>query len=339
MNTNYFCMAEENFSDIGRVGAIARLYEGTPFKPFADSGFETSGKGVVRTRSRIFLEGIDFNLVYFPLKHLGYKTVTAVTGELYAALSRPRTLDLRLGVSAKLDFAQVRELWSGVVAAAKEHGYKAVDLDLVPSVNGLTISVSASGDTAYVTEKRRPRPQTKDLLCVSGNLGGAFFGMRILEREMRRFDEEGTHPALEKYRMMIASYLKPEITPSLPALLEEADLLPSCGCLVTGGLAEAVKRLARATGLGAKVYADKIPFEGNSFELGKEMNIDPISAAMNGGEDYRLLFAVPILKMEKFRRDFQTFDIIGHLALPEVGTVLVSPDGVEFPLKAQGWED
>ena len=332
-------MAEENFSDIGRVGAIARLYEGTPFRPFRDTGFETSAKGVIRTRSRIFLEGIDFNLVYFPLKHLGYKAVTAVTGELYAALSRPRMLDLRLGVSAKLDFAQIRELWTGAVAAAKEHGYKAVDIDLVPSVNGLAISVSATGETACITEKRRPEPQTKDLLCVSGNLGGAFFGMRILEREMRRFDEDGIHPALEKYRMMIASYLKPEITPALPSLLEEADLLPSCGCLVTGGLAEAVKRLARATGLGAKVYADKIPFEGNSFELGKEMNIDPISAAMNGGEDYRLLFAVPILKMEKFRRDFQTFDIIGHLALPEAGTVLVTPDGVEFPLKAQGWEE
>lgn len=332
-------MAEETFSDIGRVGAIARLYEGTPFRPFRDTGFETSAKGVIRTRSRIFLEGIDFNLVYFPLKHLGYKAVTAVTGELYAVLSRPRTLDLRLGVSAKLDFAQIRELWTGAVAAAKEHGYKAVDIDLVPSVNGLAISVSATGETACITEKRRPEPQTKDLLCVSGNLGGAFFGMRILEREMRRFDEDGIHPALEKYRMMIASYLKPEITPALPSLLEEADLLPSCGCLVTGGLAEAVKRLARATGLGAKVYADKIPFEGNSFELGKEMNIDPISAAMNGGEDYRLLFAVPILKMEKFRRDFQTFDIIGHLALPEAGTVLVTPDGVEFPLKAQGWEE
>ena len=332
-------MAEENFSDIGRVGAIARLYEGTPFRPFEDTGFEASAQGVIRTRTRIFLEGIDFNLVYFPLKHLGYKMITAVTGELYAGLSRPRTLALRLGVSAKLDFAQVRELWSGAVAAAKEHGYKAMDLDLVPSVNGLTASVSATGETPCATERRRPEPQSKDLLCVSGNLGGAFFGMKILEREMRRFDEEGTHPALEKYRMMVASYLKPEITPGLPALLEDADLLPSCGCLVTGGLAEAVKRIARTTGLGAKVYADKIPFEGNSFELGREMNIDPISAAMNGGEDYRLLFAVPILKMEKFRRDFQTFDIIGHLARPDVGTVLVSPDGVEFPLKAQGWED
>ena len=332
-------MAEENFSDIGRVGAIARLYEDSPFKPFGDAAFETSGKGVIRTVGRIFLEGIDFNLIYFPLKHLGYKVVTAVTGELYAGLARPRTLTLRLGVSSKLDFAQVRELWTGVVTAAKEHGYKAVDIDLAPSLNGLAVCVSAAGETPSVTEKRRPKPQSKDLICVSGNLGGAFFGLQVLEREMRRFEEDKVHPDLEKYRMMVASYLKPEIAPAVPEQLEEADLLPSCGCLVTGGLADAVKRIARTTGLGAKVYADKIPFEGNSFELGREMDIDPVSAAMNGGEDYRLLFTIPILKMEKFRRDFQTFDIIGHLAQGEVGTVLVSPDGVEFPLKAQGWSD
>ena len=134
--------------------------------------------------------------------------------------------------------------------------------------------------------------------------------------------------------MMVGSYLKPELPVGIVAQLEDVDIFPSCGVLVTRGLSDAVKRIARQTGLGAKVYADKIPFEGNSFDLGRELDIDPVSAAMNGGEDYRLLFTVPILKLEKFRHDFQTFDIIGHLALPEVGTVLVSPDGLEHPLKA-----
>ena len=300
-------MAEENFSDIGRVEALARLYEGTPFHPAENLQFETDGKASVASASRMLLEGIDFNLVYFPLKHLGYKAVIAVTGELYAALARPRLLSVRLGLSAKLDLAQVREIWTGIVAAAKEHGYGNVDLDLGPSQNGLSISVSAVGETAFLTSKSRPRPQSKDLLCVSGNLGGAFFGLQVLA--------------------------------GIVAQLEETEIFPSSACLVTRGLADAVKRIARATGLGAKVYADKIPFEGNSFDLGRELDIDPVSAAMNGGEDYRLLLAVPILKLEKFRHDFQTFDIIGHLALPEAGTVLVSPDGLEHPLKAQGWKD
>ena len=115
--------------------------------------------------------------------------------------------------------------------------------------------------------------------------------------------------------------------------------MPSAGYLVDRGLSDALKRLSRDTGLGAKIYTDRIPFEGQSFEVAKKLGIDPVSAAMNGGEDYRLLFTIPILKAESFRRDFQTFDIIGHLAMPDAGTVLVTPDGAELPLKAQGWPE
>ena len=149
-------MAEETFSDLGRVEAIAKLYEGTPYRPFQSSWFETSGKGYITTQSRTFIEGVDFDLVYFPLKHLGYKCVTAVTGELYAELSHPRTLDLRLGISSKLDFRHIKEVWEGVVTAAREHGFKQVGLDLVPSPNGLVISISATGETSLLTAKRRP---------------------------------------------------------------------------------------------------------------------------------------------------------------------------------------
>lgn len=332
-------MSDERFSDLGRVEAIARLYESTPYKPYSAPVFETEGKAGVISASRIFLEGIDFDLVYFPLKHLGYKCVTAVTGELYAGFSHPRTLSVRIGVSAKLDFNDIKELWEGMVSAAKEHGFAGVDLDLAPSRNGLMISVSASGETSFLTLKRRPAPKSKDLICVSGNLGGAYFGQRIMERAKADFNANGAQPELEKYKMMVSSYLKPEISPETVDLMERQEIIPSAGYLVTMGLADAVKRLSRDTGLGAKLYASMIPFEGNSVELGKEINVDPVSAAMNGGEDYRLLYVIPILKLEEFRRDFQTFDIIGHLALPEVGTVLVTPDGVELPLRSQGWKD
>ena len=175
-------MKEETFSDLGRVEAISRLYEGTPYKPFQDNRFETDGKSFVTSQSRTFMEGVDFDLVYFPLKHLGYKCVTAVTGELYASFSHPRTMDIRLGISSKLDFAQIRELWSGVVAAAKEHGYKKVGLDLLPSPNGLTVSVSCVGETSLLMGKRRPAAKSMDLICVSGNLGAAYLGFQVLER-------------------------------------------------------------------------------------------------------------------------------------------------------------
>ena len=307
-------MAEENFSDIGRIEAISRLFEGTGYAPESICRYGASGKNHNVAASRVFLEGTDFDLTYFPLKHLGYKSVISVTG--------------------------VKEIWSGIVTASREHGYSSLALDLIPSRNGLCIAVSAAGELLSLTEKRRTRAKSMDLVCISDNLGAAFMGMQVLEREKKRFEstkDDSAQPDLSEYRHLVGAYLKPELNPSTVSQLEEAEIIPSHGYLVTRGLSDAVKRLSRDSGLGVKIYVDKIPFPGKMFDLGKEMNIDPVSAALNGGDDCRLLFTVPIGKHDKFRHDFQTFDIIGHLARPDVGTVLVTPEGVELPLKAQGW--
>ena len=335
-------MTEETFADLGRVEAISRLYEGTPYKPFRSGWFETSGKAYVTTHARTYIEGIDFDLTYFPLKHLGYKCVVGTTGELYAEFSHPQTMEIRLGVSSKLDFRHIKEVWEGIVAAAKEHGYKQVGLDLTPSPNGLFVSVSVTGETSLLMGKRRPAAKSMDLICVSDNLGAAFMGFQVLEREKRNFEKSGdakAQPKLEDYKHLVGAYLKPQINPQIIKAMEDAEIMPSFGYLVTRGLADTVRRLVRDSGMGAKIYVDKLPFAGKTFELGKEMNIDPISAALNGGEDYRLLFTIPIGKHDKFRHDFQTFDIIGHLAKPEVGAAVVTPDGVELPIKAQGWKN
>lgn len=335
-------MAANTFDDYGKVQAIDLLFKDSGFRREDGNGFEPAAGSLVRTASRVFVEGIDFDLTYFPLKHLGYKSVVAAVGELYAGLSHPRTLNVRLGVSAKLDFGHIKDLWLGITTAAKEHGVKALDLDLVPSPNGLFISVSATGEELKLTRGRTVKARSMDLVCVSGSLGAAFLGQQILEREKKIFSQtkdDSVQPQLEKYKMLVGSYLKPELNASVVERLEEAQIYPSNGFLVSQGLSDAVKRLERESGLGVKIYADKIPFEGNSFSSGKELDIDPVSAAMNGGDDFRLLFTIPILSAEKFRRDFQTFDIIGHLAQPEVGSVLVSPDGLEHPILAQGWND
>ena len=287
----------------------------------------------------MFLEGLDFNLVYFPLKHLGYKCVVSTVGELYARMAHPKLLNVVLGVSAKLDFEQVKELWLGITVAAKEHGFEAVALDLQPSANGLYVSVAVTGETLLLTDKRRMAAKSKDLICVSGSLGAAYLGLQVLERGAKEFTEKGAQPDMSAYRMLVGEYLRPSLDAGVVSHLEDLEIYPPYGYFVTRGLADAVKRLTRDSGLGAKIYADKIPFEGNSFALGKELDLDPVSAAMNGGDDNRLLFVVPILHLEKFRRDFQTFDVIGHLAQPEVGDVLVTPEGVEFPMKSQGLPD
>ena len=334
-------MTEETFSDLGRVEAIAKLYEGTGYKPFESSRFETSGKSYITSHSRSFIEGIDFDLIYFPLKHLGYKCVTAVTGEIYADFSHPRTMDVRLGISSKLDFKHIKEVWEGISTAAREHGYKNESLDLSPSPNGLAISVSSIGETSNLMDKRRPAAKSMDLICISDNLGAAYLGFQVLEREKKAFEKSGdtkAQPKLDDYKVQVGAYLKPQITPGIIELMEKEEIIPSYGYLVTRGLADTIKRLVRDSGLGAKIYVDRLPFAGKTFDLGKELDIDPLSAALNGGEDYRLLFTIPIGKHDKFRHDFQTFDIIGHLAKSEVGAALVTPDGVELPMKAQGWK-
>ncbi len=329
----------DSFSDIGRIEAIDQLYRLSAYNPVSGLSFLSAKGGRIVTASRMYLEGIDFNLVYFPLKHLGYKCVVGTVGELYAALAHPRLLNVVLGISAKLDFPQIKELWLGITVAAKEHGFEAVNLELQPSGNGLYISMSATGETSLLTDKRRMAAKSKDLICVSGSLGAAFLGMQVMERGAKTFQKTGEQPDMNQYKMLVGAYLRPELDASVVERLEDVEIYPSYGYFVTRGLSDALKRLTRDSGLGAKVYADKIPFEGNSFQLGKELDMDPVSAAMNGGDDNRLLFVIPILHLEKFRREFQTFDIIGHLAQPSAGTVLVTPEGLEFPVKAQGWPE
>lgn len=336
-------MEKKNFSDIGKIEAIKLLFEESPFKQADGTSYLCGEKGgVIRTASKLWLEGIDFDLTYFPLKHLGYKSVVGTVGELYASLARPQSISVRLGISAKLDLPQVSELWNGICTAAEEHHIKRADLDLVPSRNGLDISIVISGITSPEVAENRKSASSKDLICISGNVGASFLGMSLLEQEKKKFEKAGEltgQPDLEKYKMLVASYLKPEIDPDIVSQLGDSGIISPYGYLVNRGLADAARRLNRDSGLGVKLYTDKIPFEGNSFEVGKKLNIDPVSAALKGGDDYRLMFVIPMSAYETFRHDFQTFSIIGHLAQPEVGTVLVTHEGVELPVHAQGWNN
>ena len=232
----------ESFSDIGKVDVPGLTYT-------------AANGGKVHTAARMFLEGIDFNLVYFPLKHLGYKCVVGTVGELYASLAHPKLLNVILGISSKLDFDHVKELWMGITVAAKEHGFEAVNLDLQPSNNGLFISLAATGETSLLTDKRRMAAKSKDLLCISGRLGAAYLGMQVLEKGRKEFEKTGQQPDMAPWRMFVGDYLRPELDAAVVSKLEDAEIYPSYGYFVTKGLGDALKRLQRDSGLGAKVYA------------------------------------------------------------------------------------
>lgn len=335
-------MGNINFSDIGRVEAVRRMLETGGFPDNGSVSFLGGKNNIIRSSSRLWMEGIDFDLTYFPLKHLGYKCLVGTIGELYASMYSPETISIRIGVSSKLDYDQVSELWLGICTAAREHNIKKADLDLCPSYNGLIISISVTGIISEELEASKKKISSKDLICVSGNVGAAYLGMRLLDKEKERLVKAGDLGGkldIEHFKMIASTYLKPEISPFLIKQMKENGLIPSFGCLVCRGLADAAKKIQKESGLGVKLYSDKIPFEGNSFELGRIINVDPVSAAMNGGDDFRLLFVVPQTMYETLRHDFQTFSIIGHVAQPEVGTVIVMPEGAELPLHAQGWRE
>ena len=307
------------------------------------SGMEASstvieGKGGQCSCSHvILLEGVDFDLVYTPLRHLGYKAVLYVLGDLYASLRTPEALSVNLGLSKRFCYEDVEALWQGMVAACGEHGVKRISLDLNPSVNGLCISLSALGTQKKSIIDKVPSPANMDLICLTGHVGAAYMGLHILEREKVAFTSTNAQPELEKYKAVLGSYLSPEIKKNTVSRFIEAGCIPSKGFFVSKGLGAAVLQLVKETGLGAKLYLDKIPISSQTFAVAEELNIDPITAAMNGGDDYKFIFTVPIEKHEVIRHDFQDYDIIGHTAKPEVGAVMVTPEGAELEIKAQGY--
>ena len=320
----------DKFSELGKAGALQKLYAEGGYKPCTNPYFECYGGHSV-TSSVLLLEGIDFDLTFFPFKYLGRKAVICATGELFSTMSTPKVLKVVLGISSKLDFPQVQELWSGISATAREFGYQDVALDLVPSLTGLSISVSASGYSDKSMSAKRPIAQSMDLICITNNPGAAFLGETML-RKAGGMEQKDREKKLEKYRQIVGAYLNPEMSPYTVKALQDSEITPSFGYFCKEGLTNAVKALCADSGLGAKIYVDKIPLAGGSVDAAKELGVDPMQAALKGGDDCCLLFTIPIGSHEKFRRDFQSWDVIGHLARTEVGVVLVSPDGLEHTL-------
>lgn len=322
-------------STIGKEAAIARLFEGTGFRN--ERTPHLGEKGEVVTSHKIMLEGVDFDLVYTPLKHLGYKAALYAMGDVFASLRQPVSLTVQLGLSSRFCYEDVAEFWAGVLAAAKEHDLKHLGLGLNPSVNGLCISLSASGVQRKAVTEQIPGPKNMDLICLTGRLGAAYMGLHILQREKVSFDSGGQQPDLSKYKGVLASYLSPEIKQNVVSRFVEDKIYPSAGYFVTSGLGDAALRMAADTGFGVKIYLEKIPLSEQTFAVAEELGIDPVTAAMNGGDDYQFIFTVPIEKHNIIRKDFQDYDVIGHLAKPEAGVVIVTPEGAEIPVHAQGY--
>ena len=284
------------------------------------------------------LEGIDFDLTYFPLKHLGYKAVVVGVSDILAMNAQPEQVMISIGVSSKLSVEALDDLYEGVDFACKELGVDLVGGDTTASVTGLVINITAIGRAKRKALSYRSGAQFNDLICLTGNLGAAYLGLQLLEREKRVLkDIDNPEPKFEGYEYLLERYLKPRARVNVLDALREEGIRPTAMIDLSDGLASDLRQLCRSSQCGARIYLERIPIARQTSELAEEMHIDPVIAALNGGEDHELLFTVPLDKQEAVMR-LGLVDVIGHISKEESGVILVTPDGEGIALKAQAFD-
>lgn len=343
-------MAEKKrteISELGEFGLIDRLTSKFTTKHATtlhgvgdDAAVIEAGNGEVLVISTdTLLEGIDFDLTYFPLKHLGYKAVTVAIGDILAMNARPEQIMLSLGVSAKLPVEALDDLYEGLHFACEEQGIDLVGGDTSASMTGLTISLTAIGRAKKEAVVYRSGAQLNDLICITGNLGAAYMGLHLLEREKRVLrDVANPEPQFEGYEYLLEKYLKPRARKDVVEQLAEEGIVPTAMIDLSDGLASDMLQICRSSKCGARIYLERIPIAKQTSALAEEMHADPVVAALNGGEDHELLFTVPLAMQEKVMR-MGGIDVIGHITAESTGAALVTPDGSDIRLKAQGFKE
>lgn len=299
---------------------------------------DCGGGRVMIVSTDMMMEGIDFDLTYFPLKHLGYKVVTRGVSDILAMNARPRQILLSLGVSAKISVETLEELYDGVETACKELGIDIVGGDTTASVTGLTINITAVGEAARDEVVYRRGASEHDLICITGNLGAAYMGLHLLEREKRVLsDVADPEPQFAGNEYLLESYLKPRARQDIIEALAEEGIRPTAMIDLSDGLASDLRQLCKASVCGARIYLERIPIAQQTTALAEQMNIDPVVAALNGGEDHQLLFTVPLAMQEKVMR-MGLVDVIGHITPAQSGVCLVTPDGEQILLRAPAFD-
>lgn len=285
------------------------------------------------------LEGIDFDLTYFPLKHLGHKAVTVGVSDILAMNATPEQIMISLGISSKLPVEALKDLYEGIEFACKELGVDMVGGDTSASMTGLVINITTIGRAKRKAISYRSGAEFNDLICITGDLGSAYMGLSLLEREKRVLrDVENPEPKFEGYEYLLQSYLKPRARKDIIELLAEEGIIPTSMIDISDGLASEVLQICKASKCGARIYLNRIPIAKQTSALAEEMHVDPVIAALNGGNDYELMFTVPLSMQEQVMR-LGVVDVIGHITKESTGAFLVTPDGSDIKLRAQGFKE
>lgn len=340
-------MQRTEISDLGEFALIRRLTESLPLRRSSshlgvgdDAAVITPTAGVqTLLSSELFLEGIHFDLVYTPLKHLGYKVVVATLADIYAMGGAPAQLTVSLGISSRFSVEDVEALYSGVRLACEVYGVDLVGGDTSSSLTGLTIATSVVGEVHPDALLLRSGAQPNDLICVTGDLGAAYMGLQLLEREKRVFaGEQGPFtPDLEGYEYILERQLKPELNLGVLHALRERGIKPTAMIDVSDGLASELLHLAKQSSVGIRIYEERIPIDYQTISMAEALEMNATTVALSGGDDYEFLFTVPLGMMDVVR-EVEGVRFIGHVTAPELGCQLVLPSGQEIELRAQGWK-
>ena len=334
-----------NISTLGEFGLIKHLTQ--DIKPknnttkygIGDDAAVLDFKGYqTLVTSDILLEGIHFNLEYVPLKHLGYKAAVVNFSDIYAMNGRPTQLIVSLGISKRFAVEDLEQLYAGLKAACDIYGVDIVGGDTTSSMTGLTISITCIGEAKKEDIVYRNGAKVNDLICCTGNLGTAYMGLQLLEREraVGETDPEKAQKAFEGREYILERQLKPEARKDVIAALKKADIHPTSMMDISDGLSSELLHICSQSKVGCSVYADKLPIDYQSAAMAEEMNLDIVTCALNGGEDYELLFTIDQKDYEKII-PVEDVNIIGYIQKPELGCNLVGRNGEEIALKAQGF--
>jgi thiamine-monophosphate kinase len=285
----------------------------------------------------ILVEGIHFDLIYTPLKHLGYKSVVVNLSDIYAMNCIPVAITVSIALSNKFSLHAIEELYEGVKLACEKYNVNLVGGDTSSSVTGLMISVTAIGQSSKGNIVFRDGAQKTDLICVSGNLGAAYLGLQILEREKVIFlNDNKIQPDLKGFDYILQRQLKPEARNDIIEILSEKKIKPTSMIDISDGLSSELLHICKQSATGCRIYQDKIPLHPDTLSVAERFNMDPLTPALNGGEDYELLFTVPLSKLDEINK-IEQISIIGYICEESENCALITESGTEIELLAQGW--
>jgi len=284
----------------------------------------------------LLVEGIHFDLSYTPLKHLGYKSVVVNISDIYAMNATPTQIVLSIAISNKFSVEALDEFYEGVYAACEKYNVDLVGGDTTTSQRGFVISVTAIGEVAQNKFVKRDGAKPNDLICVSGDLGAAFLGLTILERERKIFEQTGAQPDLENQTYIVGRMLKPEARKDVVDYFAEHNIMPTSMIDISDGLSSELLHICKQSNVGCVLHEEKIPFNEDMKDFAYKLELDPTACALSGGEDYELLFTISQADYEKINEN-NGLSIIGYITEASEGKNIITRGGNKHELVAQGW--